>query len=157
MMVETFRIVQGQFADKSLDGIGASMFPGRWNKRHARVVYTADSIALAQLELLANLKSSVVIQNEFVLIRAVFDDSLVEQIDLNALPDNWPSLASREATRRLGNDWYRDKRSAVLRAPSAVVPIGNESNFILNPNHTDFPSIRFDDPIPLTLDSRILE
>jgi RES domain-containing protein len=45
-------------------------------------------------------------------------------------------------TADYGTEWARSLTSAVLRVPSAVIPA--EYNFILNPLHPDFSTIRFD-------------
>jgi RES domain-containing protein len=54
----------------------------------------------------------------------------------------------------LGDAWVESGRSAVLEAPSIVVP--EESNFLINPEHPDFRRIRFGRPEPLELDPRLV-
>jgi D-cysteine desulfhydrase len=54
----------------------------------------------------------------------------------------------------IGDGWIVEGRSAVLRAPSAIVPA--ESNFLLNPSHSDFGRIEFCDPVRFTVDPRLV-
>ncbi|MBV9223793.1 MAG: RES domain-containing protein [Acidobacteriaceae bacterium] len=47
-----YRLTRARYAD--LSGIGASMYPGRWNCKGQRVVYTSLSLSTAVLETLAH-------------------------------------------------------------------------------------------------------
>jgi RES domain-containing protein len=42
----------------------------------------------------------------------------------------------------------------MLRVPSAIVP--EESNYLLNPGHPDFLSLKIGEPQDFTIDSRLL-
>jgi RES domain-containing protein len=52
-----------------------------------------------------------------------------------------------------GEEWFQQKRSAVLAAPSAV--IGIERNLVLNPSHADFAKIVNGAASKLDLDPRL--
>lgn len=54
---------------------------------------------------------------------------------------------------RYGSAWLRRSRSAVLEVPSAIVP--SESNYLLNPNHPEFPLLRIGRARPFTFDPRM--
>jgi RES domain-containing protein len=53
------------------------------------------------------------------------------------LPDTWSTLSPAEqlVTKRLGDVWVEQQRSAVLSVPSVIV---GERNYVLNPAHPDF-------------------
>ena len=53
--MRVWRLVGQPFAETAFDGEGAARYSGRWNSRGVRVVYTADSLALATLELAVHL------------------------------------------------------------------------------------------------------
>jgi RES domain-containing protein len=55
---------------------------------------------------------------------------------------------------RLGDQWVRDGRSAVLELPSAIIP--SESNYLLNPAHRDFQKIIIRKPVAFSFDPRLL-
>src|ERR1700744_1714831 len=61
-------------------------------------------------------------------------DSLgVESIDEDQLGTGWRD--NPPLTQNLGNRWLRDSKTALLRVPSAIVPLS--FNWLLNPAHAD--------------------
>lgn len=58
------------------------------------------------------------------------------------------------ALREIGDAWVNRGHSAVLEVPSVIVP--SESNYLLNPSHPTFPEITIADPVPFSLDVRLL-
>lgn len=60
---------------------------------------------------------------------------------------------SAPAVQELGDAWARAHASAVLRVPSIVVE--GEHNYVLNPNHPDFPKIEVHGPQPFDFDPRL--
>jgi RES domain-containing protein len=116
------------------------------------MVYTAGSGALAALEMLAHLDAYEVLE-AFLLAEATFDASLVEELDAGALPARWRSDPPPLELQRIGDQWVRSSRSAVLRVPSAIIE--TEDNFLLNPEHPDFPRVTFGVPVRFTFDPRL--
>ena len=73
----------------AFDGTGGLLRAGRWHERGSRVVYAADSEALAALEVLVRL-TSVGQFPSYVCIKASIPESLVADIrDFAALPIDW--------------------------------------------------------------------
>ena len=58
MIIRAWRIVQMRFADRAFEGERARLFGGRWNRRGTPIIYTAESLSLATLEILVNLDSA---------------------------------------------------------------------------------------------------
>ncbi len=54
----------------------------------------------------------------------------------------------------IGDGWLDAKRAAVLKVPSALVPV--EYNYVINPEHPDFALITTGDPTGFPLDPRLL-
>ncbi len=54
----------------------------------------------------------------------------------------------------MGDEWVQSQSSAVLEVPSVIVK--RESNYLLNPAHTDFSSVVMGEPEPFTFDERLL-
>ena len=52
----------------------------------------------------------------------------------------WAKPSLYPVTQEIGDGWIDHARSAVLQVPSAVVR--GETNYIVNPEHTDFGAIR---------------
>jgi RES domain-containing protein len=137
----------------SYDGEGARLFGGRWNSRGTKVLYMSESRALAVLDVLVHLTKTL--PDKYVIGSAEIPGDLVADVSDVEFGDNWQTPVSEEQapTRRIGDEWARSRRSAVLRVPSVVV---FETNLILNPEHPDFSRIRFTDPQPFRFDVRLL-
>jgi len=117
----TWRLARAPFAD--LSGEGARAYGGRWNSPGRPMLYTADSAALAVLEVRVHLDLPP---------ELVPDDYVLVMIDLAELPVETVASIPDDA-REFGDDWLRNQRSPVLRVPSFIVP--ESSNFLLNPVH----------------------
>jgi RES domain-containing protein len=134
--VVAWRIVQRRFAKDAFTGEGARRFGGRWNSPGHAVIYTAQSLALAVLEILVHVDSETLLQN-YVAIPATIDEHLIVSIQESRLPNNWRAYPTARATQAIGDEWLAQGDSLVLRVPSAVIP--EESNFLINPSHKDCP------------------
>jgi RES domain-containing protein len=97
------------------------------------MVYTAQTQSLALLEMLVQ---DSPLRAHYVMIPARFPERIVERIDPASLPVDWRDISARGELQQVGGAWSRTRTSAVLAVPSAVVPA--ETNYLLNPNHTDF-------------------
>jgi len=116
-------------------------------------VYTAESAALAALELLVHLGRSRTLA-EYVIFSCTFSESLIERITGHDLPADWRSHPGPVGLRDIGDRWFKEQRSAVLEVPSAV--IDTERNYLLNPEHHDFGRITIAEGQPFALDLRLL-
>jgi len=152
-MPTVWRIVKNRYASSAFDGEGARTFGGRWNSPGVPLVYTSGTRALCLLEVLAGL-GSVRILPSYVLISATFDDALVLPVSPDHLPQDWRRSPPSASTQRIGDVWADQRRSAVLRVPSVIVP--DEHNYIVNPAHPDFKSVEVGPPEDISIDSRLL-
>jgi RES domain-containing protein len=152
-MATGWRIAKSRYAAAAFDGEGARLYGGRWNSPGTRMVYTSSTISLAVLEVLVHLQEARLLSS-YTLISVGFDDALVERLDRSMLPDGWRTYPASSELQRIGDEWVRSRRSAVLEVPSAIVE--RESNYLLNPAHPDFSSIVIGEPEPFTFDERLL-
>ncbi|SPF33301.1 RES domain protein (fragment) [Candidatus Sulfopaludibacter sp. SbA4] len=109
---------------------------------------------MAELEILVHLSSSL--PDKYVLGAAdIPDDIPVEKVNAAYLPENWATLNPREqlATRRIGDEWVEQRKSAVLAIPSVIV---GELNYVLSPAHPDFGRISFAGLVPFRFDVRLI-
>lgn len=83
------------------------------------------------------------------------DTIKIEEISLQALPEDWHQLARPKPCQELGDEWYVASRSAVLRVPSAI--IHQEWNYVLNTKHPDFERIQIVDQHPFLFDHRLIK
>jgi RES domain-containing protein len=152
-MIRAYRICQERHADTAFDGEGARLHGGRWNHKGTPMIYLAGSVALAQLEMLVHLDSDSVLMGRYVVIAVDIPEDVIVDAGPAAVPENWDSRTGRQHTADTGDCWFRAKQSAVLKVPSAVVPI--EFNFIANPLHPDFHRLLLGQPMSLRFDSRL--
>jgi RES domain-containing protein len=152
-MATCWRIVKSRHASTAFDAEGARLYGGRWNSPGTRMVYTSSTISLAVLEILVHLQEAGLLSS-YSLISASFDDAFVERLDHSALPDGWRAYPAPSELQRIGDEWVRSQRSAVLEVPSVIVE--RESNCLLNPVHPDFSSVVIREPEPFTFDQRLL-
>lgn len=116
------------------------------------MIYTAQSQALAVLEMLVHLDSPDLL-SKYVLFEISIDPSYVIDTAFASLPRNWRANPIPARVQAIGDAWVAGGPSAVLRVPSALVP--GESNFLLNPRHPDFGKLRIHKPIPFQYDPRL--
>jgi RES domain-containing protein len=146
-----WRLVKESYVRSAFTGEGAAKAGGRWNNRGMRVVYASDSLALAALETLVHLNPRMSFR--YVYFTARFSASMVEV--LKELPPGWNVEPPPDMAKRIGDEWLRAKRSAVLQVPSVLLPEG--SNFLFNPEHPDFSKIGISKPSPFNFDPRLFE
>jgi len=148
-----YRILDSEFAVDAYNGRGAEDFPGRWNNKGVSVVYTSGSLSLCAMELFVHLNDKGR-RGRYVSISATIPSSLpILSVPASKLPDDWKNDPPTAATRNIGSQWAKSKKSAVLRVPSSVVP--GEFNYVLNPLHPAFSKIRIHTPVPFLYDLRM--
>ena len=153
-MTKCWRIVKKKRTAGAFSGEGSRISGGRWSLPGAPLIYCADSLALAALELFIRIREYG--QNiEFVRFQAdIPADVVIETFDKKILPPEWRIVPAPSSTKSLGSKWAEEKRTAVLRVPSVVV--SDEYNIILNPLHPDFRKIIIHKPPqPFTFDPRM--
>ncbi len=151
MTLSAWRITKQKHARSAFSGEGARIYGGRWNSPGTPMIYTAQSQALAVLEVLVHLDSPELLKR-YSLFEVEMDLFYVEELDLSNLPRNWKANPAPTGVQAIGDDWVAGRRSAVLRVPSALVPA--ESSFLLNPHHQDFSKLRIGKAVPFQFDPR---
>jgi RES domain-containing protein len=153
MSVTAWRIVKSKYpASQAFDGEGARLYGGRWNSRGVAVVYTAQSQALAVLEMLVHLDAADLLMS-YVFVGVTMEEALVSDLAETDLPVDWRSDPSPTKLREIGDIWVASNASVALRVPSAVIPA--EYNYILNPKHPEFRKLTVGRPIPYVYDPRL--
>jgi RES domain-containing protein len=151
-MIESWRLVHERYARTAFDGEGARRAGGRFNSVGTPVVYTADSLALAMLEVAVHLPSYRQLL-ERVAFPVRFEEGHVE--DVGELPIDWRITPVPPFVQVVGDRWQRSGRSLVLRAPSVIVP--RAFNYVINPEHPSFAEIEVGDPEPIEMDERLFK
>ncbi|HET7116463.1 MAG TPA: RES family NAD+ phosphorylase [Hanamia sp.] len=144
-----YRISIAKYSTKLI----ASGFPARWNSKDIKVIYTAESKALACLENVVH-RNSRGLQKNFrqmdIAIPAELEMEEIRETDLNV---GWKDFLQMPYTQSLGDAWVSAAKTPVLKVPSAIV--SGDSNYLINPSHKDFRKIKLIKTIPFEFDSRI--
>jgi RES domain-containing protein len=148
--MQVWRITAARFADHALSGFGAAQSGARWNSRGTALAYTADSAALAMLEMLVHVDRADVPAGLRLLSFEVPDDAVV---DLAPLPPGWNALPYEPAVQAAGDRWVRAGSSLALRVPSAVAR--GHCNVLLNPAHARIAEVRRTGNDALAFDARL--
>ena len=152
-MPQAWRLVHRKYVYSAFSGEGARLAGGRWNSEGHSVVYTAGSLSLALLEIIVHLEFKEALKL-YKAIPVEIPENLLQSIDPAKLPEGWGASPPQSGTQFIGNCWMEQQASAALKVPSAIVP--NESNYLLNPTHSDFAQIKLGAPIDLPVDPRVL-
>jgi RES domain-containing protein len=148
--VLVWRVTSRAYAVNALSGEGAARAGNRWNSRGVRVAYTSTSRGLAVLEMLVHVTRETV-PADSVLVPVEVPDELIEEP--KHLPRGWDEFPYRNIACAVGDRWVRERSSAALLVPSAV--LRPEQNLLINPAHADFGKIRIREPEEKALDRRV--
>jgi RES domain-containing protein len=152
--LKVFRLARAEFRRSVWSGEGGLHVDGRWHVAGRRIVYAAQSLSLAQLEVLVHISDRRQMP-PLVYSEADIPDSLsIEVVKVAGLPEKWRRFAPYHAqTQRIGADWLKRQSSAVLQVPSAISVA--EWNFLLNPAHPEFSEIQLSRPRSFEMDPRV--
>lgn len=147
--------LSGRAFARALDGGYGLHFDGRWNAAGHAVTYCATSPALCVLEKLVHVEDPTLLPEMVMVSYDIPDTVAVEDVPLSALPVDW--RRQEALTQNLGDTWHGEKRSLLLRVPSAIVPVAGspDLNIVVNHNHPDAPKLRIVGEEPFVLDPRL--
>ena len=115
------------------------------------MVYTAQSLALATLELSVRIIGGRV---KYIAMQFDLPDRLVDSLELGGLKKSWATNES--ATQRIGEAWLDSAHSSAIAVPSALVDTrSGERNVLLNPSHPALSSLRELQRFEVVLDERL--
>lgn len=132
------------------DAGGARLAPGRWNTAATPLIYASEHYSTAMLEKLAN-GSGVLPSNQHYV-----EITINAGISYETFPaDHYEGWAASDmaVSRRYGEDWALERRSAILLVPSVVARI--ETNVLINPDHPEFRRISAGLHQPVWWDARL--
>jgi RES domain-containing protein len=151
-MTTAYRLTKAKYADTAFTGEGARLYGGRWSPSGVPLVYLAESLPLAVLEILVHLERPAVLTS-YVYFELSCPDELVFALDDEDLPGDWRSEPEPISTTNIGAAWVAEQASLLLRVPNAVVP--GSYNFLLNPAHPAMDRAEISGPFPFEFDPRL--
>lgn len=148
--MQVWRICKQKHQSSAFSGIGGLYAPARWTPQGFKVVYTAESLALASLEVFVHTESDRI---PLIAIRAFLpDDIAMTVVDVNSLPEDWQTVAAYPILQNIGKQWLQKQDSPVLKVPSSIIPV--EFNYLLNPQHPDL-QLSSEPPLEFKFDDRM--
>jgi RES domain-containing protein len=161
-VILAYRLCSGRYAANSPEG--SRLYGGRWNPVGTGVIYSSSNPSLAALEILTQYD---LLPTDFVLTQIEVPETVNVRVveDMN-LPVDWQAEPPSQraggpgevSTAQLfGLLWTKQQSSGVLSVPSAVMGTDwpTERNYVINPQHIRFSSIKFADPKPFRFDPRL--
>jgi RES domain-containing protein len=124
--------------------LGAMDAGGRWNSIGKPMLYTAQHLSLACVEILVHLDKSE-LPRDYVWSCAELakDPGFLEVTDLS-------HVSSCQAA---GDLWVAEGGQLAIHVPSVVIP--EEFNVLLNPNHPEYSAVVWSEPRPFRFDPRL--
>lgn len=151
--MRVFRVLRAAFARTPFDGEGAYRYGGRWSSAGTRIAYASEHQSLAMLEYFVHLDPEDSPDDLVLATADVPDDVSRRWVAISSLPENWRETPAPPELSRIGDEFVRHAGSCGLLVPSALAV--QESNWLINPLHTDFPRINLNTPEPLRYDPRM--
>lgn len=149
-IMKLYRITQSKYAS-DLNGTGGLYGPARWNREGTRVVYLAEHVSLAKLEVLANSRKTP--KNQTLVCVELPDEATITYVERNSLPAGWEKIPYLDELADITERWLREQTFWVVRVPSAHSP--NEYNFLLNPLHPEHRTLQVVSIEPHPFDPRL--
>jgi RES domain-containing protein len=123
---------------------GAMVAGGRWNPIGTPMLYTAEHLSLACLEVLVHLDKAQ-LPGDYVWSKAELLRS--PKLLTTEIP---PSVS---ACQVLGEVWIRERTRLATRVLSVIIP--EEFNILLNPGHAEYKAVIWSEPRPFRFDPRL--
>lgn len=144
-----YRIVHKKYSSD----LFASGLKGRWNSAGKKVIYTAESIPLAFLENMVR-RQGVGFNRDFkVLFIDIPDKIKLSSVKVSELENGWGHVKDYSKCQPIGNKWYDDRKTVILKVPSAILP--DAFNYVINTELSDYSKVRLVEVTDLVPDERI--
>jgi RES domain-containing protein len=145
-----YRLATAQYAD-DISGTGAKLLGGRWNVPGFAVLYTAENISLAVLEIVVNADRHFIPPTYQLLKLSIPDAVEFSFITKDKLKQQWKD--DFEYTQWIGTEFLKQNKHALMKVPSAVVD--EEHNFLFNPRHSEFKKVKIVSTASFLFDNRL--
>ncbi len=131
-------------ARATADYYGALFAGGRWNPIGTPMLYTAQHLSLACLEVLVHLDKT-----QFPRGYAWSKTDLPNAPGLLSLT----TLSDIGSCQRAGKSWIETANQLAIQAPSVIIP--EEFNILVNPTHPGYDTLEWSEPRPFSFDPRL--
>lgn len=132
-----YRITKSKHAS-DISGTGAALFPGRWNKKANPVLYTAETIDIALLEIVVHTPPLLIPELDLLTIQ-IPDNSII-QYSVKDLPENWFHYPAPTILSEIGQSWIDDGKYLALKVPSSIIHTSHI--ILLNCKHKNYKKVK---------------
>lgn len=150
--MEVFRLSKAKYSE-DLSGRGAELHGGRWNSKGFPMLYTSANRALCMAEIAVHVPLGLIPRGYLLMSINVPSSIKIKRLSESSLPKNWKDFQFTQSTQKIGDDFIKAGKFAILEVPSAVVE--GDSNFLINPRHKDAKKIKLKESVPFSFDERL--
>lgn len=148
--MKLYRITKTKYAS-DLQGTGGLYGPARWNREGKRLLYLAEHVSLAKLEVLAN--SRIIPKNQSLVTVEIPQDATITVINSEDLLADWARIPYLEELADIAERWIFEQKYWIMRVPSVHSP--SEFNYLLNPLHPEHATLNLISIEPHPFDPRL--
>lgn len=127
-----YRLSKEKYKD-DLSGMGAERYGGRWNSKGKGMIYTADSRALAKLEVAVHVALYRMPRDYYMVVLDIPDEEIVPYDITRLQGKDWKHNPPIKFTQTEGDLFLEERNSLVLKVPSTLVE--GDFNLLINPEH----------------------
>ena len=149
--LKAYRIGAAENKYRIFDGYGSVLYPGRWNTQACHVIYCSEHYSTALLEKLVHSNTGKIPQKQQWIEISIPVGVSYEVVTHDSLR-GWDS-PSQKVSKRFGDRWVKEQRSAIVIVPSIVARVDN--NILINEAHPEFHQITTSLNQPVIWDSRL--
>jgi RES domain-containing protein len=155
--MNVYRITRAKY-QHDLMGTGARLNGGRWNPIGISLLYTADSRALAAMELAIRMDLGD-LMDDLVILKINLSlgrrKKLLQEINSEDLPQGWDAYPNKEEAHPVGKQFCEDGKYIALKVPSPYIQ--GDYNYLINSYHPLFQkNVKTTDIKPFSFDQKIL-
>jgi RES domain-containing protein len=146
-------VLRAAYGRAPFGGESAYRYGGRWSSPGVRVAYASEHQSLAMLEYFVHLDPEDAPDDLILATADVPDKVSRERLDPKNLPPNWREIPAPPALAQIGDDFIKKTETCLLLVPSALAV--HETNWLINPLHSEFAEIAQNAVEPLRYDPRM--
>jgi len=145
-----YRIADSRFEIYS--PVGAQTYGGRWNSAGRTVIYASLTYSGAMLETLVHANIGRRRPTHAYVVITIPRGTVIKEASPDEL-HGWDA-PDMDVSRRYGDRWTDERRSAVLVVPSVIA--ATEKNVVINPVHPQASRITVSEEKPVRWDARLI-
>ncbi|MCX6230349.1 MAG: RES family NAD+ phosphorylase [Bacteroidetes bacterium] len=152
--MEIYRLSREKFATP-LSGKGSAIKGARWNSIGIELIYAAANKSLAMAEVAVHFTFATLPEDYMMITIFVPDDIQIFEVSEPDLPYDWKDFPHPNSTQRFGDNFVLENKFCILKIPSVVTK--GVYNYLINPNHKDFASLKIIGIEKFPFDKRIFK